>query len=173
MLGRITIDTVRPTTPTGEFPAKAVVGERVPVSADIFRDGHDLLAARVRWRRVGKSKWRSAPLRPVVNDRWEGELEPTDVGRHELVIEAWRDRFATWRHDIEIKAAAGDDVELELEEGARILEALVPPLGARAASACSTRWPGSGERRAHCRCGSTPASTTGWPRWCPASPTPT
>ena len=132
MLGRITIDTVRPTTPTGEFPAKAVVGERVPVSADIFRDGHDLLAARVRWRRVGKAKWRSAPLRPVVNDRWEGELEPTDVGRHELVIEAWRDRFATWRHDIEIKAAAGDEVELELEEGARILESLAPALGARA-----------------------------------------
>ena len=43
VLGRITIDAVRPTTPSGEFPAKAVVGERVPVSADIFRDGHDLL----------------------------------------------------------------------------------------------------------------------------------
>ena len=56
VLGRITIDAVRPATPTGEFPAKAVVGERVPVSADIFRDGHDLLAARVRWRRVGKAQ---------------------------------------------------------------------------------------------------------------------
>ena len=131
MLGRITIDAIRPVTPTGEFPAKAVVGERIPVSADIFRDGHDLLAARVRWRRVGKAKWRSAPLRPVVNDRWEAEIEPAEVGRHELVIEAWRDRFATWRHDIEIKAAAGDDVELELEEGARILESLVPGLGTR------------------------------------------
>ena len=132
MLGRITIDAIRPVTPTGEFPAKAVVGERIPVSADIFRDGHDLLAARVRWRRVGKAKWRSAPLRHVVNDRWEAEIEPAEVGRHELVIEAWRDRFATWRHDIEIKAAAGDEVELELEEGARILESLVPGLGARA-----------------------------------------
>ena len=132
MLGRITIDAVRPATPSGEFPPKAVVGERVPVSADIFRDGHDLLGARVRWRRAGRSKWRSAPLRPVVNDRWEGTLEPADVGRHEMVVEAWRDRFATWRHDIEIKAAAGDDVEVELEEGARILESLAGGLGARA-----------------------------------------
>jgi starch synthase (maltosyl-transferring) len=132
VLGRITIDAVRPATPSGDFPPKAVVGERVPVSADIFRDGHDLLGARVRWRRAGRSKWRSAPLRPVVNDRWEGTLEPADVGRHEIVVEAWRDRFATWRHDIEIKAAAGDDVEVELEEGARILESLAGGLGARA-----------------------------------------
>jgi starch synthase (maltosyl-transferring) len=132
VLGRITIDAVRPTTPSGEFPAKAVVGEQVTVSADIFRDGHDLLAARARWRRVGRSKWRSAPLRGDVNDRWEGVITPADVGRHELVIEAWRDRFATWRHDIEIKAAAGDDVEIELEEGARILEAFAPQLAARA-----------------------------------------
>jgi starch synthase (maltosyl-transferring) len=132
VLGRITIDDVRPTTPSGEFPPKAVVGEQVAVSADIFRDGHDLLAARVRWRRVGKTKWRSAPMRSFVNDRWEGTLSPTEVGRHEFVVEAWRDRFATWRHDVEIKAAAGDDIELELEEGARILEALAEGVGARA-----------------------------------------
>src|SRR5690606_17756160 len=97
----------------------------------IFRDGHDLLAARVRWRRVGKAKWRSAPLRSEVNDRWTGTFSPTEIGRHELVIEAWRDRFATWRHDVEIKAAAGDDVEPELEEGARILESLAADLGPR------------------------------------------
>ena len=131
MLGRITIDTVRPATPRADFPAKAVVGERIPVSADIFRDGHDLLAARVRWRRAGKSRWQEAPLTPPINDRWEGALTATDTGRHEFVIEAWRDRFATWRHDVEIKAAAGDDLELELEEGARILESLAPRVPAR------------------------------------------
>jgi starch synthase (maltosyl-transferring) len=130
VIARITIDAVRPATPSGEFPAKAVVGERVEVSADIFRDGHDLLAARVRWRRVGKAKWQSAPLRPLVNDRWEGSFSPAEVGRHEVVVEAWRDRFATWRHDVEIKAAVGDDVELELEEGARILEQLAEGVGA-------------------------------------------
>jgi starch synthase (maltosyl-transferring) len=131
VLGRITIDAVRPTTPSGEFPAKAVVGEPVPVAADIFRDGHDLLGARVRWRRVGKAKWQQAPLRSLINDRWEGEMVPGEIGRHEFVVEAWRDRFATWRHDVEIKAAVGDDLDLELEEGARILEALAPGVAAR------------------------------------------
>jgi starch synthase (maltosyl-transferring) len=56
VLGRITIDDIRPATPTRQFPPKAVVGEQVTVSADVYRDGHDLLAARVRWRRAGKSK---------------------------------------------------------------------------------------------------------------------
>jgi len=131
VLGRITIDAVRPATPSGEFPAKAVVDEQIAVSADIFRDGHDLLRARVRWRCPGRGKWRTAPMRDVGNDRWEGSVTPADVGRHDVVIEAWRDRFATWRHDVEIKAAAGDDVEIELEEGARILEALAAGVGAR------------------------------------------
>ena len=132
VLGRITIDAIRPTTPSPDCPAKVVVGERVTVGADIFRDGHDLLAARVRWRRVGQSRWHEAPLRDLINDRWEGEISVGEIGPHELVIEAWRDRFATWRHDIEIKAGVGDDVELELEEGARILETLAERIGARA-----------------------------------------
>src|SRR5262245_15422197 len=106
------IDSIRPVTPSRQFPTKAVVGERVTVSADIFRDGHDLLGARVRWRRVGqdggKRRWHTAPMADRGNDRWDTAISPTQVGRHEIVVEAWRDRFATWRHDIEIKVAAGD-----------------------------------------------------------------
>jgi starch synthase (maltosyl-transferring) len=131
VLGRITIDAVRPATPSGEFPAKAVVDEQITVSADIFRDGHDLLRARVRWRCLGRGKWRTAPMLDVGNDRWEGSVTRAAAAPHDVVIEAWRDRFATWRHDVEIKAAAGDDVEIELEEGARILEALSAGVGAR------------------------------------------
>jgi starch synthase (maltosyl-transferring) len=131
VLGRITIDAIRPMTPTRAFPAKAVVAERVVVSADIFRDGHDLIGARVRWRRVGRSTWHLAPLADAGNDRWEGTITPSVVGRHELVVEAWCDRFATWRHDIEIKVGVGDDVELELEEGARILDDLATAVPAR------------------------------------------
>src|SRR4029434_10133007 len=111
----------------------AVVGETVPVGADIYKDGHDLLAARVRWRLKGRPDWQSASLRPLLNDRWDGELTASEVGLHEVVIEAWRDRFATWCHDVEIKAATGDDVELKLKEGARVLESLAPgvPAGDR------------------------------------------
>jgi starch synthase (maltosyl-transferring) len=123
VLAPIMIDDVRPRTPTG-FPAKGVVGEVLPVSADIFADGHDKLGARVRWRAVGDGEWAVAPLRHVVNDRWEGEITPDSVGDHQIVVEAWTDRYATWRHEVEVKVGAGVDVTLELEEGARILEDL-------------------------------------------------
>jgi starch synthase (maltosyl-transferring) len=118
---RIVIEDVHPRTPNGH-PAKAVVQRPQPVSALIFRCGHDVLAARARWRPKGDRKWESSPLAHVANDLWEGEIEPTSLGAHDLVIEAWSDHFATWRRDIAVKHEAGQDVDIELEEGARLLE---------------------------------------------------
>ncbi|HET9443075.1 MAG TPA: maltotransferase domain-containing protein, partial [Acidimicrobiales bacterium] len=125
MIGRIVIDDIRPSTPTRSYPAKVVVGETVTVGADIFRDGHDLLAARVCWRPVDKPTWEEAPL-AVANpglDRWEATFVPTTLGRHEIAVEAWTDQYETWRHKIEVKLGAGQEVETELEEGARLIEA--------------------------------------------------
>ena len=94
------------------------------MSAQLIADGHDRLGARVRWRRKGDRAWESVPLRAGDDDRWTGSISPSAIGLHELVVDAWTDRYATWRHEIEVKAAAGQDVELELEEGARLLEDL-------------------------------------------------
>ncbi|CAN5249035.1 alpha-1,4-glucan--maltose-1-phosphate maltosyltransferase [soil metagenome] len=127
MLGRIVIDDLRPRTPSRAFPPKAAVGEAVAVSGDIFVDGHDILAARLRTRRKGSRKWhREIPMVHVGNDRWEAMASFDEVGAHEVVVEAWRDHFATWRHDITLKAGAGQEVETELDEGALLLEALTP-----------------------------------------------
>ena len=98
------------------------MGRPVRVSADVFRDGHDLLAARVRWRAVNE-KWEAALMTPVGNDRFEALIEPSLLGAHEFLIEGWTDRLATWRHDVTVKLQAGQPVEVELEEGARLLEA--------------------------------------------------
>jgi len=129
VIGRIVIDDIRPRTPTGMYPAKAVVGEAVHVSADIFRDGHDILAARLCWRPTaqaadptGAPDWSVAPMWELGNDRWEGVVEPRVIGLHDLVVEAWTDRLATWRHRVSVKRDAGDDLSVELEEGARLLE---------------------------------------------------
>ena len=123
MLTPIVIDDVHPRTPA-RYPAKAVAGETLPVSAILIADGHDLLAARVRWHLLGDDAWASAPLELVGNDHWAGEITVTEVGAHEYVIEAWTDRYSTWRHEVEVKVAAGQAVELELEEGALLLEEL-------------------------------------------------
>ena len=120
-IGRIVIDGVRPSTPGG-YPAKAVVGEAVRVSADIFKDGHDILAARVRWRPSANDKWAIVPMRELGNDRWEAVIEPSTLGAHQLTVEAWTDRHATWRHKATTKLAAGQDIAVELEEGARLFE---------------------------------------------------
>ena len=122
------IDDVRPRTPAGVFPSKAAEGEVVTVSADIFKDGHDILAARVRCKPAGKRAWKHAPMRDLGNDRWEASFTFEGVGRHDVVVDAWPDRFATWTHDIRIKAGAGQDVATELEEGVILLRALEPHL---------------------------------------------
>jgi starch synthase (maltosyl-transferring) len=137
VLPRIEITATQPRTPSHVHPAKAAVGDPFVVGADIFRDGHDVLAAGVRL-----PDGTVFPMAHVGNDRWEAALTLTTVGPCELAIEAWTDRFATWRRDITAKAGAGQDVATELEEGALLLEALAPevpalrrPLAVEAAAA--------------------------------------
>ena len=125
-LGAIVIDQLRPATPGGAGRPKTSVGEATPVQARIFRDGHDLLAARVSWRKVGGRKWTRSPLAQAVNDIWVGTIACTEVGPHEVIVEAWTDVFATWRKELRLKVGANQDVTTELEEGARILERFVP-----------------------------------------------
>ena len=88
VLTPIVIDDVHPRTPGG-FPAKAVGGERVPVSAQLVADGHDRLGARVRWRRKGdRSLGVRHRCRPGDDDRWTGSISPAAIGLHELVVDA-------------------------------------------------------------------------------------
>jgi starch synthase (maltosyl-transferring) len=147
MLTPIVIDDVHPRTPTG-YPAKAVVGAPVPVSAVLIADGHDLLAGRVRWHAAGSDTWQSAPLALLGNDRWVAAITVTELGLHELVIEAWTDRFATWRHEVEVKSAAEQDISLELEEGALLLEELAERVAA--ADAATLRSAATALRRTSC-----------------------
>jgi len=123
VLTPIIVDDVHPRTPGG-CPAKGVLGEPVEVSAVLIADGHDLLGARVRWKPSRSRAWRSELMVEHDGGRWAAEITPGDLGQHDFVIEAWTDRFATWCHEVEVKAGAGQDVELELEEGALILESL-------------------------------------------------
>ena len=125
MLPRIEITATQPSTPSRALPAKAAVGDPFLVTADIFKDGHEVLAARVR-----APEGTVAPMVHVGNDRWEATLELRTVGSCQLLVEAWPDRFATWRRDVTAKAGAGQDVDTELEEGALLLEALAPEVPA-------------------------------------------
>jgi starch synthase (maltosyl-transferring) len=129
VLTPIVVDDVRPRTPSG-FPAKGVVGERLVVSARLIADGHDQLGARLRWRRQGARTWKVEPLTLGDSDHWTGAFLPQEIGIHQFVIEAWTNRYATWRHEVELKVAAGLAVDLELEEGALVLRDLAEGVAA-------------------------------------------
>lgn len=118
---RIAIENVAPACDGGRFAVRRVIGERVEVSADIWMDGHDKLAAVVLWRGPGEETWHEAPMHHTVNDRWVGSFALTALGRHEFTVEAWHDAFATWCDEVTKKKQAGINISLEIEEGARLL----------------------------------------------------
>jgi starch synthase (maltosyl-transferring) len=124
---RIRINYPTPTVDGGRYPAKRCIGDTVTVSADVFRDGHEIMRAVVRYKAPGMRRWVETPMHPVdahVNGvRWEGEFTVETAGRWEWTIEAWSDQFATWRDELQRKvAAAQDDLAGEISEGVVMLE---------------------------------------------------
>src|SRR5690606_19022335 len=73
-LPRIAIEAVEPVVDGGRFAAKAISGQPVTVSAVIFADGHDQLAAERLWRPVTYTRWQRVPLTFISNDHWDVEL---------------------------------------------------------------------------------------------------
>ena len=124
-LQRVVIEAVEPQVDCSRFPIKRTVGEEVVVRADVYADGHDAVAAVVLFRKLGEQLWREAPMRRLDNDRWQGSFSVDTLGRYEYSVEAWIDRFGSWRQDLSKKAGAGQDVSLELLEGATLVGAAI------------------------------------------------
>ncbi|MPZ38621.1 MAG: DUF3416 domain-containing protein, partial [Rhizobiales bacterium] len=121
---RIAIEDVYPSVDGGRYPAKRIAGEPIEVWADIFRDGHAVLAAEVLWRAENASRWVHVSMRLHQNDRWMASFTPPKAGRYVYAVEAWTDHYATWRHDFLAKRDAGLDVALEEREGRLLLDKL-------------------------------------------------
>ncbi|HEX8857889.1 MAG TPA: maltotransferase domain-containing protein, partial [Actinomycetes bacterium] len=125
MIGRVVIEEIRPQVDCGQWPARAVAGESLPVRATIFRDGHTMeVAAAVRLSGPGQRQDQRVRMTEVNRGlhRWEAEVTLPTTGMWSFTVEAWTDELATWLRGTRAKLDAGRDVELELEEGARLLE---------------------------------------------------
>ncbi|MGH7320257.1 MAG: maltotransferase domain-containing protein, partial [Candidatus Rokuibacteriota bacterium] len=118
---RILIEAVYPELDDGRYPIKREVGEVLEVWADILKDGHDALAAVVKYRAKRESDWREAPMRLFDNDRWTGAFPLIENTRYVYTIEAWTDTFRSWVRDLEKRVGAGQPVEAELQEGAALV----------------------------------------------------
>ena len=120
----VVIENLQPLLDGGHYPIKRILGEDLGVEADIFKDGHDVVAAVLKWRVVGKRAWRETPMNFVDNDRWRGVCTLYDEAIHEYTVEAWTDTFRSWQSEFEKKFEAGvSDLRSEALEGAAIVEA--------------------------------------------------
>src|SRR5919202_193941 len=135
MTGRFPIEDVTPSVACGRYPAKAVVGELVPVSARSYREGHSALGVNVVWTGPdGETRpfTRMVPGEPGT-DTWHATIRPDAVGDWTFHVEAWDDPYGTWRNAVTKKIDAGqgaEDLANDLAEGAEIMDAaaeLVPP----------------------------------------------
>ena len=140
---RIVIENVTPRVDCGRYAAKAAVGEKVEVAADIWKDGHELLRAAVLWRKLQpaelsfgampaasdrkRSDWRESFLLSDVafNDRWYATISPHEAGPHVFTVVAWTDRFGTFVSEIKKKHEAGQEVSSELLEGLHLIDASI------------------------------------------------
>jgi starch synthase (maltosyl-transferring) len=132
VVGRFGLSSVTPvvgSTASAEHPASGVVGEPIPVSAVVFREGHDAVGATVVVRNPAGRK--SESLRMTKGepgtDRWHATVIADQPGMWSFAVEAWSDPMATWHHAVTAKLEAGqgaEDLANDLEDGARLFERL-------------------------------------------------
>ncbi len=130
---RIAIEGVEPVIDGGRFEAKGVAGDPFTVEADVFSDGHDVVAAVLLHRARGERLWDETPMRFLANDRWRASIIFPEPGHYEFKLIAWRDLFASWREDVKKKHDAGQAISLELTEGRMLVEQAVNATSRRSA----------------------------------------
>ena len=116
MTGRLGIDHISPVISHGATPAKAIVGQVFPVSASVWREGHDAISATLVVRRPagaegGRAKITMSPD-PDDVDRRHAVFVPDVPGMWTFRVDAWSDPAATWFNAITKKVAAGQDLSL-------------------------------------------------------------
>jgi starch synthase (maltosyl-transferring) len=119
--GSLVILDVWPQVDCGRYPVKREVGDLLEVWADILKDGHDKIAAVLKFRRLGDPNWSEVEMRHFDNDRWTASVPLTENARYEYAIEAFGDRFVTFADELSKKLDAGLDVSLEIREGIELV----------------------------------------------------
>lgn len=120
---RVVIENIAPQVDAGRYPIKRTLQQKVQVTADVFVDGHDLVAADVLFRPKGHKRWQRAPMQDLGNDAFGADFQVDKLGSYEYTVEAWLDPYTTWRRQLVKRRAAGQDLAVALEVGAQLVEA--------------------------------------------------
>ena len=124
MIGRMGIDDIQPLVSAGQYPAKCVVGELIPISATAWREGHDALGVTLHVETPYRTSFDVRMSPASEPDVFNAAIVPDAVGYWTFRIEAWSDPYATWRSAVTKKIDAGqgaEDLANDLEIGARVL----------------------------------------------------
>lgn len=122
---RVVIEKVSPEIDGGRFYSKAVLGDSVVIEADIFGDGHDITQAILCYRHEKQKNFREVHFSLPENDRCAASFIADTKGLYICSIKAWVDHTLTWHHGIKRKIAAGEQVAVELAEGAQLLTQMI------------------------------------------------
>ena len=124
MVGRIAVTELSPSVSCGQYPARAVTGQTVVVSATVFREGHDAVAADVVVRGPDGKRRPFLRMQPGApgTDRWSAPMLLDAEGTWSFSVEGWSDPIGTWWHDAPLKLGATVDVDVVLEQGAQLYE---------------------------------------------------
>ncbi|EMR01883.1 alpha-1,4-glucan--maltose-1-phosphate maltosyltransferase [Cesiribacter andamanensis] len=119
---RVIIENVVPQLECGAYPAKRTPSEPCTVEATIFADGHDVIQAKLLYRHSSKRQWQAQRMHPLGNDRWQASFTPDREGEWEYTIQGWIDHYQSWLHGLIRKFEANQDIGVELQIGAQLLE---------------------------------------------------
>ena len=103
---RVIIEEIQPQVDCGRHPVRRFLGDAIKISAAIFSDGHDHVAARLLYKHESERDWRIAPMMELTNDLWTSMLTVDRLGTWVYTIQAWVDHFETWCADLKKRLAA-------------------------------------------------------------------
>ena len=106
---RVLIEDVYPQIDAGRHPVCRVAGDEVVVTATIFADGKDELAARLLYRHLNDRQWSFTPMHATGNDLWRGGFKVEKLGNWRFTVLGWVDHFATWAGELKKRIAAQND----------------------------------------------------------------
>ena len=142
---RVIIEAIQPQVDCGRYPARRFLGDRVDISAAIFGDGHDHVAAHLMYKHESERAWRTTPMTALVNDMWSATFFVDQLGAWTYTIQAWIDHFDTWCDDLKKRLAAQpdasspdpakrdlapQDIPIAFEIGAQLLDQIATRAGA-------------------------------------------
>ena len=107
---RVVIEDVNPQIDAGRHQICRVAGDEVVVTAAIFADGKDELAARLLYRHSSDRRWSFVPMRRGGQRFLERQRSVVDkLGGWRFTLLGWVDHFATWAGELKKRIAAQND----------------------------------------------------------------